>query len=208
MVDIVLRNTGETIGTTTLDFMNRQTEVHRSAEAAIAAQRVVDAMDYLIKADALRTERAEFKAEVEAREQADQIRQFVDGVDKIRRRMDSFEAAEQRRIQDALDSAPDPDHPQGLSKIEQDQLPLSPLPPPHGDNQEAEVAIERGRGDQLPSGGSPAVIGRDPEPRQPTEPMGALADAAEPTFAERHGFLRRKDARAHLVRQRRARGGW
>jgi hypothetical protein len=157
MVDIVNRATGEMIATTTLDFANRQLDVHRSAEAAIAAQRVRDAVDHFVRSDELRTAKAAFKAEVEERERADQVRKFADGVLELKHRFDRWEAAERERVDVALRGLPDADDHLGRSVAQQEadagELPVAPLPPPHGDNQEVELTIERGRDDQ--EGGAP-----------------------------------------------------
>jgi hypothetical protein len=42
LVNLTRADTGEVIGVTSLDFVNRQLDVHRNAEAAIAAERVRD----------------------------------------------------------------------------------------------------------------------------------------------------------------------
>jgi hypothetical protein len=81
--------------------------------------------------------------------QAEAIRRFANDVFDLGRRLDAFE---QRRIADALRELPDSDDPEGRSENQQqaeaDNLPPAPLPPPHGDEQLAELAIERERTDQ------------------------------------------------------------
>jgi hypothetical protein len=100
----------------------------------------------------------EVKAEVDAAQaiMSDAIRRLAGDVAKLGRRFDEFE---QRQIADALRDLPDRDDPEGRSEnqqqVEADYLAPAPLPPPLGDEQEAELAIERERGDQ---GALPAAL--------------------------------------------------
>jgi hypothetical protein len=210
MVDIVLRSTGEVVGTTTLDFMNRQIEAHRSAAAAIEASRASDILDRLVKADALRDERAAFRAEVEERERIDAVRKFCDQVAELERRFARVEAAEQRRIAGAMAKLPDVDDPTGrsLEQQRQDFLQQAPLEAPEiEDNKQAEAmgveeAIEAGRDDQGELPGNLAPLGNYPtlgreRPQLPPAPdisLNATTDDATPAFVcgrDRRAWRRR-----------------
>jgi hypothetical protein len=89
----------------------------------------------------------ERERQVEEREQAlreDAIRRLADGMLRLGRRLDAFEQAQARA---ALDALPDPDHPQGLSRAQQDDwLPPSTLEAPHPtDKAQLEATIARDR---------------------------------------------------------------
>jgi hypothetical protein len=99
----------------------------------------------------------ERKRQVEERERADAVRRFCDDVLKLNHRVDVWEAAQRAKVVDALlRRLPDPEDHLGRSVAQQEAdaadnlLAPSPMPPPHGDRQELDVALaaERERDDQ------------------------------------------------------------
>jgi hypothetical protein len=146
---------------------------------------------------------------------ADVIRRFCDGVLELQHRMDRLE---QRKIADALAQVPDADHPEGRSPAEQqadnNEVPSAPLEPPHGDEQEAELAIERERNDQNPGdlpeqlqAGAPAPPGTyftpDPgQPREGSEPRIPAAVSLNAADDAAPAFVCGRDRRAARKRER------
>jgi hypothetical protein len=145
--------TGEVIATGSLDFLNRQLEVHRTAEGAIKAAAL--AADTSIKA------RNDAVAAREVAQTNREIRSFANSVAKVGARLDALEKAradaeeqaKAKAIRDALNAAPDPDDPQGRPRGQQDDLlPPSSFGPSQNEDKrqlaEVEEAIEKNRDDQ------------------------------------------------------------
>jgi hypothetical protein len=144
-------------------------------DAAIAVGRVAEIN---ARADAV----IERQREVEEREdalRADAIRRFADAVLELEHRLDALEQAQARAT---LDSLPDPDHPQGLSRAEQaaqDDLEAVHEAPHNFDKEqlEAMLAAERGAGDAAQSVGDlPPELNLPPQSGNfvaPEDPAGA-----------------------------------
>jgi hypothetical protein len=187
----------------------------REREADNLAMRSLKiAADTALRADAVIERERAAKAQTDAARavMSDAIRRFADDVLKLSHRFDQIE---QRKIADALRDLPDRDDPQGRSEAEQQEaldsggLPSAPLPPPHGDNQEAELAIEHNddQGD-LPAElqhGAPAQPGNyafhpvDEPPRQVPQPTAVGLNAADDAMP---AFVCGRDRRAFMRRQR------
>jgi hypothetical protein len=176
---------GSIIATGSLDFLNKQLEAHKTAEGAIRAAAL--AADTRIRA------RADALAAREAAQTNREIRAFADSVAKLDARLgalekakaDAEEASKQERLADEIAAADE-----ALKVLQADEGDLETKPPPNevhaeeiearGGSTSAEEAI--GTADQLPSGGSPSLPQRKPEPYRLVEPMGALpskSDAAD-----------------------------
>jgi hypothetical protein len=156
-------------------------------DAAIPAGRVAEINS---RADAV----IEREREVEAREdalRADAIRRIADGVLELTHRMDAFEQAQVRAT---LDSLPDPDHPQGLSRVEQaaqdDLEAVHEAPHPIDKEQlEAMLASERGADDADSGPGDlPNALQSPSAPLSEEEPTGlgtrSVQDARKRRFKE------------------------
>jgi hypothetical protein len=173
-----------------------QSHAAMNAETAIAAHRGAEARNKLteIRNDDLDKR----EAAVEAREQqafSDKVRSFADAVDRLASRID---AAEQRRIQAVLDSAPDFDNP--ASHGDNLQSPLPPSEPAHEERLSA-MSGERPPPDAedalADQGDVPPEIASAPRIFRPGEP-----ERADMSVAARHGFLRRADFKAWRRQQR------
>jgi hypothetical protein len=144
---------GSEIANGPLSLLDEALRARSTAEGAIAAAaRAAGQMARIqARSDALDLKERDLEQREDACRaiQADAIRRFCDSVVGLKHRLDRIE---QQRIADAFAALPDPDDPQGRSKDQQraeaDNLPPSPLPPPHGDEQEVETVLERERGDQ------------------------------------------------------------
>jgi hypothetical protein len=156
-------------------------------------------------------EREASKQMAEARAiQSDAIRRFAGDVLELSHRLDRFE---QQKIADALRELPDSDDPEGRSENQQqaeaDNLPPGPLPPPHGDEQEAEVVLERDDQGGLPEElehGAPPPPGNyafhpvDEPPRQVPQPIAVSLTSCD--ALNRGCFLTRRDWKAAKRRNR------
>jgi hypothetical protein len=123
------------------------------------------------------------------------VRALCDSIDDLAGRLDAYERAQARAV---LDSLPDPDHPQGLSRAQQDDwLPPSRLEAPHptdkqqleallARDREADDADDAGPGDLPPELDLPAQSGNFVAPEDPagtgtrSVSTGPQADARKP----------------------------
>jgi hypothetical protein len=165
------------------------------------------------RADAVIERERKVKAQADAARaiMSDAIHRFADDVLALRHRLDRIE---QRKIADALRNLPDGDHPQGLSKAQQDDLEAVIEPSAERDRRElaeVEEAIKSGADDAGPGDlppeleigappplGSYPTLGREP-PRiaQPTAVSLNAADDATPAFIcgrDRRAWLKRNRA--------------
>jgi hypothetical protein len=192
--------TGETIATGPLSLLNDQLAAQRTAEGAIRAAALVADQSHRARADALdRRERA-IQAREDATTKAD-LCKLADGIARIRARMDAYEKhradaslAEEIRQADAALAALS-DH-GDLEIKEAPELRDAEEVEARGGNSDVESAIEADADDL--DGGAPVA----PNPpssytTMPSEPLGALNDAADLRDYGRT-FMRRADRRAYI----------
>jgi hypothetical protein len=182
-----------------LDSTSRRVAERLVRDAAIAAGQVAEIN---ARADAV----IERERQVEEREQAlhaDAIRRFCDGVLELEHRVDAYERAQARA---ALDALPDPDHPQDLSRAQQDDwLPPSRLEAPHPTDKqqlEAMLASEREADDADDAG--PGDLPEELRIEQPSEPVPELAPAGSGTrmvASDRRRFREPKPPRGSVMAQ-------
>ena len=179
---------GRVIGAGPLDQLMAylpDSRARKDAEALIRdAALAVDRIESInARADAV------IEREVEAREgalHAEAIRRFADAVLELEHRVDAFEQAQASATLDVL---PDPDHPQGLSRAQQDDLEAVHEAPHSFDKEQLEAmrASERGReADAAESVGDlPEELQTPPAPLSEEEPAGlGTRDARKRKFRE------------------------
>jgi hypothetical protein len=190
---------------------SRRVAEHLVRDAAIAAGRVAEINS---RADAV----IEREREVEAREDAARValdaavRRFADSVSELEHRIDAFEQAQARAT---LDSLPDPDDPEGRSRVQQaaedDWLPPAMHEAPHNyDKQvlEAMLASERGADDAAESVGDlPPELALPPQSGNfvaPEDPAGTgtrSVSTGPQADARKRRFREPKPSRGKVVAQ-------
>jgi hypothetical protein len=186
-----------------LERVNQSVPRMNAEQAIAAAARAIQReRDDAARADAL----DQRERDIEERERqafADRISRFADGVKAVARRMDALEqrqadatlAEEIKQADEALRALRDEGDLDGI-KVAPNLRDAEKIEA-YGGNSEAEGAIEKG--DQLPSGGSPSVPERAPEPHRP--PLGnpgglprSLAMSDEALYGR--SFVRNADRKA------------
>ena len=168
-----------------LDSKSRKAAEALLRDAAVAVG-TIDSINS--RADAV-IEREREVAERERALQADHVQALVDSIDDLAARLD---AHEQAMVADALARLPDPDHPQGLSRAQQDDLEAVHKPSHDFDREQLAAVLARGReADDADSPGDlPAGLQPPAAPLSAEEPSGlgtrtvASADTRRRRFRE------------------------
>jgi hypothetical protein len=170
----------------------------QSAEGAIRAYALAKSRETMdrIRSDDLDRREATV-AERERQDFTNKVRSFADAVAALEAKVD---ALEQRRIQAALDSAPDPDDPRSHS--DNLRAPLPPSEPAHEERlaamsaerppPDAEDALDRGDDQE----GSPSLPAASPRILAPQAGPSDLPEALADSVVTRHGFTCRRDYKA------------